>query len=88
MELSAYVRQAIKSQIKEQKAPTPADRAQIVKVIRDLEGASRNLNQLAKAANQAMLGQGAMPLVQEMEATARRVDRLALDAFGILKIWA
>lgn len=88
MELSTYVRLAIKSQIREQKAPTPADKAQIVNVIRDLEGAARNLNQLARAANQVMLGQGTMPLVEEMEDVARRVDRLALDAFRILRIWA
>ena len=45
-------------------------------------------DQLARAANQVMLGQGTMPLVEEMEDVARRVDRLALDAFRILRIWA
>jgi hypothetical protein len=85
---SDFVRTAIKHALVDCRTPTTAQLAQFNKISRDLEGAARNINQLAKAANQARLGYGTSPQIEDMEAAVERIDALGMEALKIMRMWA
>lgn len=86
-DISDFIRTAIKHAVMDYRAPTHADLVQFNHLCRVLDGAAANINQLARAANQARLGHGTMPEVAEMEKAAVRVDKIGNQILRILRMW-
>lgn len=86
-DISDFIRTAIKHAAMDYRAPTHADLVQINHLYRALNGAATNINQLARAANQARLGHGTMPEVKDMEKAAVRVEQLGRQVLPILRLW-
>lgn len=86
-DISDFIRTAIKHAAMDYRAPTHADLVQFNHLCRVLDGAATNINQLARAANQARLGRGTMPEIEDMEKAAARIERLGRQILPILRMW-
>ncbi|MBR9973802.1 plasmid mobilization protein [Magnetospirillum sulfuroxidans] len=87
-DVSDFIRAAIRHSVLDYRAPSSADLADMRRLWREFIAVSRNINQMAHAANMIYWGKGgAMPEVAAMEAEAKRVYKLTYGIDEILRMW-
>lgn len=88
-DVSDFIRAAIKHSVIDYRAPSSADLADMRRLWREFMAVSRNINQMAHAANQVRWGKGGtMPEVEAMEAAAWQAYQLTYGIEAILRKWA